>query len=95
MVGTIACFIMWACAALNVYALILCYKKLRDLDRSYMLYNKENELLTVIEDLALQSASLGVVAFLEGGNEHDKGRFVASLQEFNYKLKIVQKEFMK
>ena len=92
---TIFTYLMWVCAVFNIYLCILTYKRFRDIDRYSMLYNKKNELLSEVEDLAVRAASIGVTVFLERGNEHYNGLFITSLQEFNHKLKRVKREFIK
>ena len=83
----------WVCAGFNVYMAILIYKRFRDLDRSYRLYNQQCEVLRSLENQAMNVATLGIYAFLKG-SEQDKYNFMFELQDYNRNLEKSRKEFV-
>lgn len=87
-------YLLWICAGFNIYMALLTYKRCRDLDRSYHLYNRQSEIVVSLENQAMEVAGLGVYAFLKGGDERAKYDFMSALQEYNRKLEQSGKEFM-
>ena len=73
---------------------LLTYKRCRDLDRSYHLYNRQSEIAASLEDQAMEVATLGIHAFLKGGSERNRYDFMSALQEYSRKLEQSGKEFM-